>query len=123
MAHTCPKFHRHKLDNFSFFVNLFHISNARIIWKVIMLIRKPLDICFACCCVRKVINFSRESALRTKQLIWCFPVALLKGCGTKTYGKCFSEIFDPLETQEQRNIFLISSVVVDTDLALAYRML
>ena len=42
----------------------------------------------------------------------------MKGCGTKTYGKCFSAIFEPLEAQEQReNIFSTSAVVVDTELA------
>jgi len=46
-------------------------------------------------------------------------VALVKGCGTKTSGKCFSAIFEPLEAQEQReNLISTSAVVVDTDLAL-----
>ena len=55
-----------------------------------MLIRKPLDIGFACCCVPKSnlltgINSSAEAF----GLVF-FPVALVKDCGTKTDGKCFS---------------------------------
>lgn len=43
-------------------------------------------------------------------------MALVKVCGTKTYGKCMAAIFELLEAQEQREN-LTSAVVVDTDLA------
>ena len=41
----------------------------------------------------------------------------MKDCGTKTYGKWFSAIFEALEVQEQHeNLFATSEVVVDIDL-------